>query len=132
MCIGVISFDVLVFFFKRKAAYELRISDESADVCSSGLPPVDTIRFGRLRDVYAYWLDLRRSLGHLPGRQHSDPLALRQHLPFLWMVDAVPAEQGTRYRYRLIGTEIVAARGGDDTGKFVDEVNREQIGRAHV
>src|SRR3546814_6284810 len=48
------------------------------------------------------------------------------------MVDAVPAEQGTRYRYRLIGTEIVAARGGDDTGKFVDEVNRELAGRQDV
>src|SRR3546814_14573536 len=58
--------------------------------------PADTIRSGRLRDVYAYWLDLRQSLGHLPGRQHIDPLALRQHLPFLWMVDAVPAEQGTQ------------------------------------
>src|SRR3546814_3754158 len=81
----------------------MRISDWSSDVCSSDL-----------------------------GRQHIDPLALRQHLPFLWMVDAVPAEQGTRYRYRLIGTEIVAARGGDDTGKFVDEVNRELAGRQDV
>src|SRR3546814_3174898 len=46
--------DVVVFFFKQKTAYEMRISDWSSDVCSSDLlmvsfgnatgpvPPVDT------------------------------------------------------------------------------------------
>src|SRR3546814_12018112 len=29
----------LVFFFKQKTAYEMRISDWSSDVCSSDLPP---------------------------------------------------------------------------------------------
>src|SRR3546814_5574197 len=29
--------DVLVFFFKQKTAYEMRISDWSSDVCSSDL-----------------------------------------------------------------------------------------------
>ena len=94
--------------------------------------PADAIRSARLRAVYAYWRDLGGTLGHLPGRQHIDPLALKPHLPFLWMVDALPAERGVRYRYRLIGTEIVAARGGDDTGRFVDEVNRELDDRQEV
>src|SRR3546814_4861616 len=31
---------VVVFFFKQKTAYEMRISDWSSDVCSSDLPPV--------------------------------------------------------------------------------------------
>src|SRR3546814_20235390 len=30
-------FDVVVFFFKQKTAYEMRISDWSSDVCSSDL-----------------------------------------------------------------------------------------------
>src|SRR3546814_14616444 len=30
----------LVFFFKRKTAYEMRISDWSSDVCSSDLIPI--------------------------------------------------------------------------------------------
>lgn len=94
--------------------------------------PADAICATRLREVYAYWQGLCRSLGHLPGRQDIDPVALKAHLPFLWMVDAVPAGHGMRYRYRLIGTEIVAARGGDDTGKFTDEVNRELDGRQDV
>src|SRR3546814_7771740 len=48
MCVGVIVFIVLsfdtcssicfvVFFFKQKTAYEMRISDWSSDVCSSDL-----------------------------------------------------------------------------------------------
>src|SRR3546814_4466144 len=31
---------VVVFFFKQKTAYEMRISDWSSDVCSSDLPVV--------------------------------------------------------------------------------------------
>src|SRR3546814_1426098 len=31
---------VLLFFFKQKTAYEMRISDWSSDVCSSDLPAV--------------------------------------------------------------------------------------------
>jgi hypothetical protein len=94
--------------------------------------PAEAIRSARLREVHAYWRELGQSLGRLPGREHLDPLSLKPHLPFLWMVDAVPSERGVRYRYRLIGTEIVAARGGDDTGRFVDDVNRELAGRQDV
>src|SRR3546814_6187652 len=32
-------FYVVLFFFKQKTAYEMRISDWSSDVCSSDLPP---------------------------------------------------------------------------------------------
>src|SRR3546814_2188032 len=35
--------DCLVFFFKQKTAYELRISDWSSDVCSSDLTPVKVV-----------------------------------------------------------------------------------------
>src|SRR3546814_8637871 len=35
---GVSIFSFLVFFFKQKTAYEMRISDWSSDVCSSDLP----------------------------------------------------------------------------------------------
>src|SRR3546814_4128062 len=31
-------FNVFLFFFKQKTAYEMRISDWSSDVCSSDLP----------------------------------------------------------------------------------------------
>src|SRR3546814_6791481 len=41
----------LVFFFKQKTAYEMRISDWSSDVCSSDLEPNE--RDGKARDTLA-------------------------------------------------------------------------------
>src|SRR3546814_1217064 len=41
----------LLFFFKQKTAYEMRISDWSSDVCSSDLPVLSLVQFavaGRL------------------------------------------------------------------------------------
>jgi hypothetical protein len=87
--------------------------------------PADGIHAPRLRVVYEYWRQLQQALGHLPGRQHLDPATLKEHLPFLWMVDVVRTGPQPRFRYRLIGTEIVHARGRDDTGRFIDEVNQE-------
>src|SRR3546814_19951782 len=40
----------LLFFFKQKTAYEIRISDWSSDVCSSDLPLFDGARLSRPRD----------------------------------------------------------------------------------
>src|SRR3546814_4221539 len=52
---------ILVFFFKQKTAYEMRISDWSSDVCSSDLPvsvsntfpveSVDSISFVRALEL---------------------------------------------------------------------------------
>src|SRR3546814_8957688 len=46
----------LLFFFKPKTAYEMRISDWSSDVCSSDLhvasiPPEETARLKELNDT---------------------------------------------------------------------------------
>src|SRR3546814_3872668 len=35
---------MLIFFFKQKTAYEMRISDWSSDVCSSDLPREQTVK----------------------------------------------------------------------------------------
>src|SRR3546814_3845563 len=48
----VILIDVLVFFFKQKTAYEMRISDWSSDVCSSDLPDFDD-RAMALQEMFA-------------------------------------------------------------------------------
>src|SRR3546814_9306468 len=36
-CVDLCDVDLLLFFFKQKTAYEMRISDWSSDVCSSDL-----------------------------------------------------------------------------------------------
>src|SRR3546814_2867376 len=43
----------LIFFFKQKTAYEMRISDWSSDVCSSDLPTNDQVKEGDLELVVA-------------------------------------------------------------------------------
>src|SRR3546814_7066959 len=41
---------LLLFLFKQKTAYEMRISDWSSDVCSSDLRPLRLLRLGALLD----------------------------------------------------------------------------------
>src|SRR3546814_10254586 len=45
-CLSCFDFDivVLLFFFKQKTAYEMRISDWSSDVCSSDLDKTANLR----------------------------------------------------------------------------------------
>src|SRR3546814_4888500 len=65
MILGVVS--VLVFFFKQKTAYELRISDWSSDVCSSDLmdmtDALDPARIGDDRMAAIEDADLHRLEG---------------------------------------------------------------------
>src|SRR3546814_3742240 len=60
----------LIFFFKQKTAYEMRISDWSSDVCSSDLA---TIAVGDLHEH----VRARVATGHRAGRtDRKHPLAL--------------------------------------------------------
>ena len=56
----------------------------------------------------------------MPTRRDIDPTEIPQLLPNVQMIDVIG--NGARYRYRLIGTELVAAFGREYTGKFVDEL----------
>src|SRR3546814_14239987 len=66
------------FFFKQKTAYEMRISDWSADVCSSDLRFV-ALHLGQLDQfggVVALFLDRARR-----GHRLVEPATLAHHLP---------------------------------------------------
>src|SRR3546814_9755961 len=65
-----------VFFFKQKTAYEMRISDWSSDVCSSG-SPAGTRREFRSRSVGAVRSD-RRSAGRTLGFGEVEEERLRR------------------------------------------------------
>src|SRR3546814_6284086 len=43
----------MLFFFKQKTAYEMRISDWSSDVCSSDLLAAEELCHGTLATVFA-------------------------------------------------------------------------------
>ena len=54
----------------------------------------------------------------MPSRRDIDPVEVPALLPHLQLMDIV----GGRFRYRLVGTELVTAFGRDYTGTFPDEL----------
>src|SRR3546814_19909119 len=82
------SSDIILFFFKQKTAYEMRISDWSSDVCSS-----DLIESAQVGDVFAKRqtaIDLhagRRLIGAELGDQLAgtglELVLVRRRPPFL-------------------------------------------------
>ena len=72
----------------------------------------------RLRDFVRYWQEKREG-ERLPARADIDPLELKPFMGDMFMLDVVGEPK--RFRYRLIGTNIVARVGRDSTGKFQEE-----------
>jgi hypothetical protein len=83
----------------------------------AALPPCDE----RIGALYRYWLAIHPARGLLPGRQHFDPVAVPDLLPFIWLADF--ERHPLRFKYRLIGTALTAALKHDPTGKWLDEVH---------
>jgi len=78
-----------------------------------------TIADARLRALFGYWAE-KRGERAMPARADLDPLEIPTLLPIIGLVDVL--DGGARFRYRLIGTEIVDVGGHDPTGRFLDEV----------
>ncbi len=76
----------------------------------------------KIRELFDYWQKIHPEAG-LPGRQHFDPLDIPQLLPNIWMIDV--KQEPLRFRFRLVGTEIVKFTGRDSTGLCLGEVYPE-------
>src|SRR3546814_3456253 len=94
----------VVFFFKQKTAYEMRISDWSSDVCSSDLQnPVLDPRADIAAQYGAFGALVGRELNHAidnKGRLVDAKGELRD-----WWT---PAEVGARSEERRVGKECVS------------------------
>jgi hypothetical protein len=66
-------------------------------------------------DLYHYW-DARRGGRVMPARADIEPADIRHLLPHLTIVEALGAGE---FRYRLVGTRVVADLGRDVTGTLV-------------
>jgi hypothetical protein len=76
----------------------------------------------RLGDLYRYWLMIRPAPDLIPGREHLEPTEIPQVvLPWIWLADV--HRNPLRFRYRLIGTGLVAAMGSDATGHWFEDVH---------
>lgn len=72
-----------------------------------------------LQALYDYWLARRGDLGFMV-RADLDPVAIPRLLKHLILSDV--HDGGRAIRYRVVGTDIVAAHGADYTGKTVEEL----------
>jgi hypothetical protein len=80
-----------------------------------GLPAPDALD-ARGRRLFEYWAEKRGSR-KMPARADIEPTDIPTHLPDIGLVDVLP--EGPHFRYRLLGTRQVAARGCDPTGRPV-------------
>jgi hypothetical protein len=78
-------------------------------------------RHTELKELYAYWL-AKKGGRPAPCRADIDPVELGRLLPYVTLVDVEQAP--LRFRYRLVGTEIVRNVGDDFTGRYLDSFVR--------
>lgn len=77
--------------------------------------------------LYTYWCE-RKGEHRFPARQDIDPIGMKFALGGItlfdihWPATADDAGSKPRFRYRLIGSEIVARDGFDLTGRWLDEL----------
>lgn len=82
----------------------------------------DAIEPLRLRRLHDDWRQACSDAETLPPESFIDPFRLRYTLETLIIVEVVAQPpNGRRYRYRLVGTDLVAHTNRDVTGRWVDE-----------
>jgi hypothetical protein len=85
----------------------------------------------RFRTLFDYW-QTKAPPGLLPGRQHIDPLELKDLLPYVVLFDVVRQPGGYRFRHRLVGTHVHSLLPAITSGSFVDEIaHAEHYKRLH-
>lgn len=77
-------------------------------------------RHRKLFRLLDYWTD-KKGGRIAPARRDIQPVELRDLLPNVFLVDVEP--HPTRFRFRLVGTEIVQFYGIDATGRFLDDLD---------
>jgi hypothetical protein len=82
-----------------------------------------TLQSAELAHLFARWKDARGER-RMPPREAIDPVALRDVLPHIVMVDV--EREPLRFRYRLVGTYVTAISGRDITGRYADETTFPQ------
>src|SRR3546814_5585109 len=99
----------MCFFFKKKTAYEMRISDWSSDVCSSDLPVDVLMRFIHDSGRHNLYVNFDPANMILYGAGEPIP-ALVTLAPYVRSVhckDAIWSDEPGRSEERIVGKECV-------------------------
>jgi hypothetical protein len=91
---------------------------ECSQSADCDLPPCHE----KITALHRYWLAIRPP-SLLPGRQHVDPAAIPALLPCIRLYDVF--RDPWRFRYRLVGTELVRYMGRDPTGSWFGEAGAD-------
>ncbi|MGP1397760.1 MAG: PAS domain-containing protein [Inquilinaceae bacterium] len=78
------------------------------------------IRTDLARSLLRYW-EQKRGDRPMPARKDIDPTELVSLLPRLKLVDV--EHNPRRYRFRLVGTELVTVYGRDYTNMYLDQLD---------
>jgi hypothetical protein len=79
------------------------------------------------RDILRYWLS-KRTKKQIPPRSRIEPAEIARLLPNIMLIDVEYAP--LRFRFRLVGTQLVSVYGGEYTGRYLDELDLDDHGRA--
>jgi hypothetical protein len=73
-----------------------------------------------LNEMHAYWL-AKRGARRMPSRRDIDPTEIPRLLRNVMLIDVL--HDPIRFRYRLVGTNVVDATGENRTSKCFDSVD---------
>jgi hypothetical protein len=76
----------------------------------------DLLTDARFTRFYDHWQRIR-AYRPMPVRRDLDPADIKELLPHVVIV----AVDGSRFLFRLVGTDVVNRMGGNDTGRHLDE-----------
>ncbi len=77
-----------------------------------------------LRDLYEYW-NGKKGDRKMPSRPDICPTEIVDLLPKIILIDVEYEPQ--RFRFRLVGTDVVRVMGQDATGKYLDELSSNSV-----
>lgn len=87
--------------------------------CNFSLDAPLPLADAKITVLHRYWCGIRPGGTLMPGRQHLDPGDIPALLPSIRLYDV--HRDPWRFRYRLVGTEIVRMLGRDPTGSWFDD-----------
>ena len=90
----------------------------------SDQPPPCPLTSSAVRSVARWWFSAYQS-GHLPSRNEIDLHAIKLALPYVWLIEYLPEDDG--FRYRLAGEHVNGVFGYSLRGKRLREIAEPNI-----
>jgi hypothetical protein len=87
----------------------------------------DDFRSRELREAFDYW-EAKRGVRAMPARQDIDPAEMVAWLSKVFLVEVIYPANSARpcdFRFRLVGTDVVARYGRDFTGRVLSDLDLE-------